>query len=454
MPDYPMRNETLSRRRFLGASMLLAAFSGCTDRNTDSRSLKEKMRPIEMTSEEFKLLEDVKERARTVGEGPLTITGKLLGPPHRLDNLSLTDVHFVDCDFLGHYMFKVNLTNVTFTRCAIAGVRWEDGQWNDVSFIECVGKGRENNIIAGAGTGKMVYDRCQFTGDAPPDPSYNDFTEIRGGIGGAGKTRFTNCEFTRMKVRLVGEGEFKSCKLLSVVVEPARDRIPIERLLIEDSSCTYTLDLSNRPINSVTIKNGSFHQIDLSVVKANSVFLENISGNVDISGLDAGKFHATNCTFRAATNELDKVEFGGLPASLSRIDDMVLVNCKFEGARAILQAEGDPPQYDKGGKLVPRFNVNKQLIPYFNEWGTVALKNTPLNGANLTYSHIKELTIDGAEFSDSRLPHNKIGKLVLKNVKLSGSLDFTDTQVKEVITENVTKSKLSIVKDQTSEINL
>jgi len=412
------------------------------------------MRPIEMSPEEFKLLEDPAERKRIHGEAPLTITAKLLGPPHRLDAVTLKDVHFVDCDFLGHYMFNVDLVNVSFTRCAIVGVRWEDGQWNDVSFTECVGKGRATNIIAGSGKGTTLYDRCQFSGDDPPEPEYIDALRLHGGIGGAGKSRFTNCQFTRMNIRLVGEAEFKNCTFLSVAIEPARSRIPIERLLMEECNSTYSLDLSNRPIYSVVVRNGNFHQIDLSAVKANSIVLENISANVDISGLDTGKFHASNCTFKAATNELDKVEFGGLPASLSRIDDMALVNCKFEGTKAILQAEGDPPQYDKGGKLVPRFNVNKQLIPYFNEWGTVTLKNTPLNGANLTYSHIKELAIDGAEFSDSRLPHNKIGKLVLKNVKLSGSLDFTDTQVKEVITENVTKNKLSIVKDKASEINL
>jgi hypothetical protein len=44
--------------------------------------------------------------------------------------------------------------------------------------------------------------------------------------------------------------------------------------------------------------------------------------------------------------------------------------------------------------------------------------------------------------------------LALKNVKLSGTLDFTDTQVKEVVADNVARDKAVILKDKASEVSL
>ncbi len=449
-----MNFDALSRRHFLATSIALAALTACDSSNTRTPSSKQKMRPIEIPPEEFKLLEDPNERKRVVGDGPLTITARLLGPPHQLDDVTLKDVHFVDCDFLGHFMFKVNLVNVTFTRCAMVGVRWEDGQWTDVSFVECVGRGSENNIIAGGGAGSMIYDKCKFFGNEPASPGAIDDVELHGGIGSAGKSVFTDCEFIRMHVRVIGDGTFKKCKFLSVRIEPARPHIPIDRLLIEDCSGTYTLDLSNRPVNSVTIRNGSFHRVNVSHVKANSITLENLSGNFEMARMETGLLNAVNCTFRSATNELDKVTPGGFDAVLSAIGEGRFIDCKFEGPNSRLVAEGDRPEFDAHGKLVPRFDGEKQPLPYFNEWGNVTFKNTPLLNANLNYSRIKHLALEDTTLADTSVIGSEIAKMTLKNSKLSGKLDFSGTKVQEVVAQNLTKDKLVLVKDKTSEVSL
>ena len=137
------------------------------------------------------------------------------------------------------------------------------------------------------------------------------------------------------------------------------------------------------------------------------------------------------------------------------MEHLSLDDCRFEGVNSRIFATGEPPKRDGSGNAVPRVAKRTgKAISDSTEIGIVTLRRTPLIHGDFAYSHIKVMAIEDATVTDTKFPHSEIGKLTLKNVKLSGTLDFSDTKVKEVTSENVTKDKLTIVRDKTTEVEL
>jgi len=96
-----------------------------------------------------------------------------------------------------------------------------------------------------------------------------------------------------------------------------------------------------------------------------------------------------------------------------------------------------------------------RVLSYASLADSITIKNTPLHHADFTYVHAKTVTLENLTISDSNLAHSKFDKLTLKNVKLSGVLDFTDTQSKSVLTESLTRDiGLNLVTDKASKIEL
>lgn len=411
------------------------------------------MAPTEMTSDEFKLLEDGTERTRVSGTAPLLVKGKLLGPPHRLDNVELKNVQFIDCDFLEHLMFNVSLTNVTFTRCAMARVRWEDGQWNNVTFTDSVCQGSENNIIPGGGAGDTTFTNCKFLGDKPTSAEEIDAIALHGGIGSAGRSTFANCEFTRINIRLLGTARFKSCQFLSTDMQSSRSQSSIDELSIEDCHATYTMDLSTGSINTLSIKNGSFHQVAITHMKSNSITLDNVSGNFDLSVIDVATVSLKNCVFRAHMNQFDKSATGGLDTALSRIGNLAMIDCKFEGPDSSWNSAGDAPKLDKNGKMIPRVDGRKHAIPYMNEWGSVAIQKSSITRANWNYSHIKRLALEDSNLGETSIAHSEIGQFSAKGASLTGTLDLSDARVAHLEQDTLSTSGLKLVKDRLTKFN-
>ncbi len=408
------------------------------------------MAPIEMTPDEFKALE----QATTARAEPLLIKSKLLGPPHRLDDTSLHDVEFVDCDFLGQLMFNVSLTNVKFTRCAIVGVRWEDGKCTNVSFVDCAAEGRANNIVPGAGDGTNLFRGCRFVGDTPPPNGDFDSLEYQGGIGAAGKTTFENCTFERMKIRLVGAASFTECHFASVGMESPRSRVPIDALRIEHCEGSHSLDLSTPGITALSIADSSFGELLVNHCTSRSVRMDKVRGNVDLTGLDAESFVAVDCEFKSSLSNFDKTYGGGLRTVLSRFGRLSLVSCKFTGENVRWISAGKPPRPEDHDAVATHRTGQPQPESRITVWKSATIEKTPVSNADWSYSHIGTLTLTDTSFMGSKVAHSDIDELVLNTVTLGGALDFSDTRVNHVQSKGIDKKDLKLIKDSLTKLDL
>ena len=434
-------------RRFLLKLLSTLPLVACKEHSAPNAQ-DHKMTPVEMPPEEFKLLEESKTRTST--DKPLVIQSRLLGTPHRLDGGELANVEFVDCDFLGHFMFNVNLTNVTFTRCAIVGVRWEDGTWRNVSFVDCTAQGKDNNIVPGAGTGPIRFRDCKFLGDPPKSSQDQESLENYGGVGSAGQTSFTNCTFERMNVRIIGSAVFDDCRFASVGIDSSRPQVPIDSITLQRCSGKYAMDLSNKGVNSLTISGGTFERVAMTHCNSRAIRLESTQGDFDFSVTTSDSFVASGCTFKSSLSNFDQTWAGGLTTTFSRIGSLTLTDCRFKGENAKWRSRGEPAKLDSHGKPAPRFTGEGDPLPYSSEWVDVAIKKTPIAGADWRFARIKKLMISDGAFKDNTLASCDIGRLELSNVTLEGTLDFSGAHVSEFHADQLTRKDLNLIKDKST----
>ena len=442
-------NSSPHRRQFLTRAVALSLLGACGEK-TISHSKDWKIAPTEITPDEFEALG----QATTARGQPLLIKGKLLGPPHRLDNTSLHDIEFVDCDFMGQFMFNVSLTNVKFTRCAIVGVRWEDGKWTNVSFVDCAGEDRANNIVPGAGDGTNLFQRCRFIGDTPPPDGDFDSLEFQGGIGAAGKTTFDKCTFERMKIRVVGTAIFNECHFASAGMESPRSRVPIDELRIAHCDGSYGLDLSTPGITTLSISDSSFGELLVNHCKSKSVRLDKVRGNVDLTGLDAELFAAVDCEFKSSLSNFDKTFGGGLRTVLSRFARLSLVNCQFTGENVRWNSAGKAPRAEDRDAVATHLTGQSHPETRFTEWKSATIEKTLVANADWSYSLIGTLALTDTSFTGSKIAHCEIDELVLNTVTLGGALDFSDTRVSRVRSKGVEKKNLNLIKDKLTKLDL
>lgn len=447
-----------NRRTFI-ASGAIALLGACDDGISKRFPItKTDMLKQLLSDEEFALLQNAEARRKEVGDGPLVISERLIGggdDHHRLDDVSLENIQFDNCVFVGHKMINADLKNIRFNRCAFSALRWERGRWSDLHFTECAFLERDVSILPGNGSsGVSTMERCLFRGSKPPEEKYANETRLYGTFGMGGKSRYVDCEFDRFDIFMDMDIELVSCKLSRADIhlrfeDGARD------LLIDNCTVTHDCDMVRMILRSMTLKNSTFAKVDASFVKARSVLLDKVKGCFEFVSCSVDTMQATECVFIASTVEDKSDEVIGLGVGWSDIKTLTLDRCKFEGKFSKILGAGAEPARDKDGKEVAYVDPKtKQVVNPYTEIGSLTLRQTPLVNGYFIYSHIQQLTIEDASFADTKIPHSKIGKLTLKNVKLSGQLDFTNTRVKEVVTENVTKDKLTIIKDKTTEIEL
>ena len=154
-------------RRFLLKLLSTLSLVACKEHSAPNAQYR-KTTPVEMPPEEFKLLEEAKTRTST--DKPLVIQSRLLGTPHRLDGGELANVEFVDCDFLGHFMFNVN-QEVHVDTLHRMRIRYEFQDADDASAPASTWV-RVQQPLAGSGTGMSFQlsktDPDQFGYSGPP----------------------------------------------------------------------------------------------------------------------------------------------------------------------------------------------------------------------------------------------------------------------------------------------
>jgi len=228
-----------------------------------------------------------------------------------------------------------------------------------------------------------------------------------------------------------------------------------ERLLIENCEAGSKFEMRRANIGEVDFRNSRFLRVDARKIKATRVTLQGVSGDFDFFTPDIEVFSATACTFNHPADAEDRPSGLGLCVTWINAQSVTLDRCKFEGRYARLFASGAKPDRDSEGQVV--FNVDKKTgekINPFSQIKTLAIRNTPIVHGAFAYAHIGDFQVDGEKIADTTFAESRIGELALRNVQLSGSLDFSDTQVTETIVENVTRDKLSIVKDKTTKLEL
>ena len=443
-------DRRIALRAILG-SLLVAA---CGDRQSSSIRIMTS-RPSEISPDEFALLTDPARRAAAHGDGPLTITGRLFGPPHALDGQHLENVHFVDCDFFSHEMRDVNLTHVSFTRCVLSQARWLNGNWTDVTFVECVGRGQETNLLAGAGQGEVVYRDCDFMGGEPTGSDRPDANHLFGAIGGAGRCRFEHCELTRMTVNVIGSADFSDCRFLGVSIDQPKPEQPLETLRLTRCSAKSMLYLCNYNLKTLSISDCDFQGVDLNDVKARSVTLSKVRGNFDALRLTTESLAVADCVFKTRTFEQDIADTGGFRGRFVTLGTTSFDRCSFEGPGATLALSGGAKSVVKDGKKTPLVDEQGQPVADRAEVGALSLRQMQLPDADLSYLQVPKLTFEDCTVTGLRLDHDVIGTLTLTHTALDQTVDCSDTVVEQVAAQTLTRGpKLKLLKTDRTRLSL
>jgi uncharacterized protein YjbI with pentapeptide repeats len=346
------------------------------------------------------------------------------------------------------------MNNVSFTDCGIASVRWEGGVWEEIAFRKCIFVGRDVSIQTSHGNGSFLYEDCSFEGDEAKDGMSEAELELRCEISAPGRAKVIRCDFKRAMIYSAIEMELTDCKFHYVVLQPSHPDLVTTRISISQCKGNY-LDMSERRYGTISIRNSQFYSVNMSKIIGRSVELDNISGHYDVSGSLLNNISAQKSTFIHPAKIQDLDDGWGLRILGMEVKALNVSDCTFQGTNARIVLRGDPEKRDEHGKLIPWKLDSGRVLSYASLADNITIRNTPLHHMDFTYVHAKTVTLENLTISDSDFAHSKFDKLTLKNVKLAGTLDFTDTQSKTVLTESLTREVgLNLVTDKASKIEL
>ena len=385
--------------------------------------------PTRPTEDELAMLKDVAARRKRFGDQPFKLKERLFDKNFILENYALENTEFEACDFMGSEMTGGRLKNVRFIDCLFVANRLDEGEWEDVSFTKCAGRGP---VLIGAPKGKnLAFSDCEFVGATSEEVKYGGITEQYGGIGGTdGTVQFSECRLTRMFINGGSKLAMKTCTVEDVFIQTDKQGgIDMEAVVGKGK---VDFGNGNGVFGDVRIHNSSFAGlVSLDAAEMKTASISDTVGRFRMASASAESVAMKRVTF--TTGGAPKADTAyGLHTTSANIGRMLVEQCQFEGERAALHFSGERPR--------AAFKPSKpggRSDPFTSMFGELTIKGTPVRNADLKYTKIGTLTIESTTMSDTDLSNSAFKHLVLRDVTLKGNVDYTATTVGKKTAERV-----------------
>ncbi len=386
---------------------------------------------ISPTPEEMAFLNNFDLRQTTFKDNPLVIRNRLFDHSVRFDPFQWENTQFIDCDFNECLLFHGILKNVRFENCAFATVRFEEGEWDSVSFIGCAARG---NFNMGPRIGKnTLFDDCEFIGTTPAQLGYGGVADSYGGIGGTnGAVLYRKCHLERVYVNGGSSLVIQDSKMIDAFGKAKKNAT----LLLQNVEGQGLVAFNGQTsiFSTVTVKNSNFKVLSFEDATIGNASFENIRANLGLSIVKAENVMIKNVTL-LSEEKPDKYLRYGLNTNSAKIKKLAIENCLFEGKQVALNLLGDRDmdKDDAPNGILPKDHVNV----YSTTIGTLTIRNTPIIRGRMEYMEVGTLLLENLAVQGANFSHGEFGQFILRNVLLSGEVDFTGTKIRERIYDRV-----------------
>ncbi len=384
------------------------------------------------TKEEMDLLGNIAARRAALKDQPLTITGRLFDHEMRLESFELENTHFSNCDFVGCTMLGGVLRNVSFTNCLFVANLWDEGQWDDVSFSGCAWRGRFNMGPA-LGSETLTFDDCEFIGSTAEEMGYGGPADYFGIIGGtAGDVLYNKCKFERTYINGGASLKIKA----STIHESNLLAKKGSTLLVEDVAADGRIIVGSMAgdFSSVTIRKSKFARaLILESAKIGVGLFEDVVADLNLCSVKAHSIDLRRVTFFSPAEPNPQYQYG-LNLESAKIESMNIIDCTFQGKASALYLKGRKINMQLA-KIDPK--TKKLLDLESTDVGSLTIQNTPVIQGRFEYMNIGTLLMEKLKIVDADFSNSRIGKFELRDVAMSGKIEFENSIVSNKVVERV-----------------
>jgi uncharacterized protein YjbI with pentapeptide repeats len=424
------------RRKYLSTAVgLLGSFllPACSRNASTIANARTNAQIPRVSKEEVELLRNLDTRRTNLKDKPLVVRGRLFDSEIRLSSFELENTQFIDCDFVRSTMLGGNLKNVVFQNCLFVANLWDEGRWDNVSFTKCAWRGRFN-MGPSLGDKDLIFDDCDFVGATAKETGYGGPADYFGIIGGTnGNVFYRNSRFERTYINGGLSLSIVDCKMMeSVLVAKDEAHLLVERVSAEG---VIKVGLGRGKFNSVTVRNSTFgRSFIFEGTHMGIAIFEDVVADLNLSIVKASSIDLKRVKFNSPAEPNPQFQYGSAMES-ANVGKVSIVDCDFGGRKASLHLMGEKDEdEEKRDKNVSKTHVNY----YSTDFDSLTIKNTKIDGGEFAYMNIGVLLLENLEITNSDFSNSKIVKLVLRNVSLSGQVEYAHTLVGSLSKEGVT----------------
>ncbi|WP_295381185.1 hypothetical protein [uncultured Pseudacidovorax sp.] len=363
-------------------------------------------------------------RQRELSNNVLVIRDAEISGVNFID-LSWTNLHFINCDFIGAYQIKLkSLRHTTFEDCRFAGVvSW--GIANALRYFRCKTGGR-SIVLDYSGSSNVLFEDCDFVG---PDSDPNHW----GGIGSRGDATFIKCRMKWFSLAGYEQINLEGCETADVKIwtdskaNSGEDYFS-SSVKIESSKLRGKFDMAASDLQSVTIKDTYLDFLDLSGAEIkNDVLIERVRGGyLNASAHSMGKLTISQCQI------LGRRKNFSFEVGMDSAEEVLIEHCNF----------GTDPTLSVG------LGAGRPLEP--NEWSTTPknkyalIRNSTLPVMDASWLESRHLRLENNTIGSVDISNSRIGKLELSGNTISREVNLKGTHVKESKIQPLTKSQAKL----------
>lgn len=363
-------------------------------------------------------------RQRELSNNVLVIRDAEISGVNFID-LSWTNLHFINCDFIGAYQIKLkSLRHTTFEDCRFAGVvSW--GIANALRYFRCKTGGR-SIVLDYSGSSNVLFEDCDFVG---PDSDPNHW----GGIGSRGDATFIKCRMKWFSLAGYEQINLEGCETADVKIwtdskaNSGEDYFS-SSVKMESSKLRGKFDMAASDLQSVTIKDTYLDFLDLSGAEIkNDVLIERVRGGyLNASAHSMGKLTISQCQI------LGRRKNFSFEVGMDSAEEVLIEHCNF----------GTDPTLSVG------LGAGRPLEP--NEWSTTPknkyalIRNSTLPVMDASWLESRHLRLENNTIGSVDISNSRIGKLELSGNTISREVNLKGTHVKESKIQPLTKSQAKL----------
>jgi uncharacterized protein YjbI with pentapeptide repeats len=426
----PVRRKYLSGAVGLVGGFLLPACNKDTSNKANIR--KSAMIPL-VSKEEIELLQNLDVRRTTLKDQPLIIRGRLFNKEFRLTSFELENTQFINCDFVESTMLGGKLRSVTFQNCLFIANLWDEGRWDDVSFTKCAWRGRFN-MGPSLGDKNLTFDDCEFVGATAEEMGYGGPADYFGIVGGTnGDVSYRKCRFERTYINGGSSLSILDCKMNeSVLVAKDEASLHVERVAADG---VIKVGLGRGNFKSVKFKKSSFGSaLIFQGAQMGVGIFEDIVVDLNLTGIKASSIELNRVTFCSPAEPNPQFQYGLMMES-AKVGIVSIADCNFQGPKSGLHLLGAK---DKIGIEKSKNPSGKYINYYSTDFDSLSIKNTKIDGGRFSYMNIGILSFESLPLMNSDFSNSKIRKFSLRNIVMSGKIEFASTVIGSISKEGVT----------------